>query len=258
MEWLDPIIHFFQEAVNPESIIKYGGLWLLFLVVFAETGLLVGFFLPGDSLLFTAGLLAANPKFSLEGAGFIQFSYLNVIVFITIAAVVGDNVGYYIGRRYGAKVFVRPNSRIFRPEYVQMTREFFDKHGAKALVLGRFIPIIRTFAPVLAGVAHLEYRRFMVFNMLGGIIWVVGLASLGFWLGKEVPEIEDYYEYIVIGFIVVTAIPLVRFYLNQRKENKNKKKTQQEINDEFLAEAEKVSRMDLREDHEFTQDPNKK
>ncbi|MFN7878441.1 MAG: DedA family protein, partial [Sphingobacteriia bacterium] len=185
MEWFDTVIGFFQEAVNPESIIKYGGLWLLFLVIFAETGLLIGFFLPGDSLLFTAGLLAADPALSTTHASFFEFGYFSVLFFISISAVVGDNVGYYIGRRYGPRIFVRPESRIFRPEYVQMTRQFFDKHGAKALVLGRFLPIIRTFAPVLAGVAHLEYRRFMFFNLLGGLLWVGGLVSLGYWLGRE-------------------------------------------------------------------------
>jgi membrane-associated protein len=247
MEWWNTVVEFFQIAVNPESIIKYGGLWLLFTVIFVETGLLVGFFLPGDGLLFTAGLLAADPKLAPPGSDIWEFSYLGVMVFITIAAIAGDSFGYYIGNRFGARVFVRPKSRIFKPEYLQMTRAFFDKHGGKALVLGRFLPIIRTFAPVMAGVAGMRYNRFLRYNIVGGVVWVASLVSLGYFLGSAYPKIADYYEWIIIGFIVITTIPLVRFYFKQRQERKDNPRTAAEIEALYAEEVARIHTMRERE-----------
>lgn len=213
MDWIETIVNFFKQAVNPTSIITYGGLPLLTLVVFAETGLLVGFFLPGDSLLFTAGLIWANKELNLPPLGF-------MLLCVSLAAIIGDSVGYYIGQKYGPQVFRKQTSLLFKPEYVTMTRNFYKKHGAKALVLGRFLPIIRTFAPVLAGVVRLEYKRFLVYNVVGGLLWVLSLSLLGYFLGKQFPWIENYYEHIVIGFIAATTIPIIRMVIKENKERK--------------------------------------
>ncbi|MCS7084627.1 MAG: VTT domain-containing protein [Bacteroidia bacterium] len=209
-DWAVQAYDFFKHLVNPETFIKVGGLTLLTLVVFAETGLLVGFFLPGDSLLFTAGLLSANPKLGLP--------IWRVLVFVTAAAIAGDSFGYYLGKRYGPKVFKRHDSRIFKPEYVIMTKRFYAKHGAKTLILGRFLPIIRTFAPVLAGVISMEYRKFLIYNVVGGFLWVWSLTLMGFFLGTQFPWIKNYYEHIVIAFIVVTAIPVIRTWIAAKKD----------------------------------------
>lgn len=198
------IWNFLKELTNPESIIIYGGWMLLFFVVFAETGLLVGFFLPGDSLLFTAGLLCG-----------IQLFPVNIIFLVTglcISAITGNIAGYWFGKRVGPPLFKREDSLIFKKRYVELTRGFYAKHGGKALVLGRFLPIIRTFAPILAGVIQIDFKRFMIYNVTGSVLWVFSLTLTGFFLGRQFPWIIDYLEYIVIGLIVITIIPVVRTY----------------------------------------------
>ncbi|MCZ2355316.1 MAG: VTT domain-containing protein [Bacteroidia bacterium] len=210
-------IEFIQRLFHPETIIHLGGLTLLSLVVFAETGLMIGFFLPGDSLLFTAGLLCAT--------GFFDTSIYNLLIFVTLAAVFGDSVGYYFGKKMGEKLFTKKESWLFKPEYVTITKRFYEKYGGKALVLGRFLPIVRTFAPVLAGVVKLQYRRFVVFNVSGAVLWVFSLTLTGYFLGVLVPEIRQYLEHIIISLIIITAIPVIRTYLKERKEQKNQHKT---------------------------------
>lgn len=198
------IWNFLKELTNPESIIIYGGWILLFFVVFAETGLLVGFFLPGDSLLFTAGLLCGIHLFPV-----------NIIFLVTglcISAITGNIAGYWFGKRVGPPLFKREDSLIFKKRYVELTRGFYAKHGGKALVLGRFLPIIRTFAPILAGVIQIDFKRFMIYNVTGSVLWVFSLTLTGFFLGRQFPWIIDYLEYIVIGLIVITIIPVVRTY----------------------------------------------
>jgi len=221
MEWLTHLWELITHLINPQTIINYGGLWLLVLVIFAETGLLAGFFLPGDSLLFTAGLLAADPKLSHHG--WFDFNIYNVLIYVTLAAILGDSVGYAFGRRGGAKVFNKPKSIFFKPEYVSTTRNFYYKHGDKALILGRFLPIIRTFAPVMAGVVALHYPRFLSYNVIGGILWVFSLSLLGYYCGSQFPWIKDYYEYIVLAFIVVTTVPVVITIIKETKANKAEK-----------------------------------
>lgn len=220
MEWLSHAWDVLAQALNPQTIISLGGLWLLVAVIFAETGLLAGFFLPGDSLLFTAGLLAADPKF--QSGALLDFNIVNVLVFVTLAAILGDSTGYIIGRRGGPKVFNKPKSWFFKPEYVSTTRRFYEKHGDKTLVLGRFLPIVRTFAPVMAGVVSLHYPRFLYYNIVGGILWVFSLSLMGYFFGMQFPWIKNYYEYIVIGFIVVTTVPVIRMVLKESKANKQR------------------------------------
>jgi len=198
------IWNFLKELTNPESIINYGGWALLFFVVFAETGLLIGFFLPGDSLLFTAGLLCGIKLFPID----IVF----LVTGLCVSAIVGNIVGYWFGTRVGPALFKREDSWLFKKRYVELTRGFYAKHGGKALVLGRFLPIIRTFAPILAGVIQIDFKRFMIYNLLGSLLWVFSLTLTGYFLGRKFPGIIDYLEYIIIGLIIITIIPVIRTY----------------------------------------------
>jgi membrane-associated protein len=213
MTW-ETLFNFFKELLHPQSIIHYGGLYLLVIVVFAETGVMVGFFLPGDSLLFTAGLLTA--------AGVIDNSIFTVLISVSLAAILGDNLGYYIGKKMGQALFKKKESWLFKPEYVTITKQFYDKHGGKALIIGRFLPIIRTFAPILAGVVNLEYSKFILYNITGGVLWVFSLILAGYFLGRYVPGVKEYLEYIIIFMVIVTAIPIVKTFLKERAARKRK------------------------------------
>lgn len=204
-EWWE----FFKELINPQSIIHYGGLGLLLLVVFAETGLLIGFFLPGDSLLFTAGLFTAT--------GVIDLPVAVVAGSIIAAAVFGDFVGYHFGKSVGPALYKRKRSFFFRPNHLIAAKEFYEKHGAKAIVLGRFLPIVRTFAPIVAGIVGLQYRNFVLYNITGAIIWTLSMVLSGYFLGVYIPATADYLEYIIIGLVVITTIPIFRTWLKSRK-----------------------------------------
>jgi len=180
-------------------LIKTVGYLGVFAIVFAESGLLIGFFLPGDSLLFTAGLLASS--------GFFNIFILMLILFV--AAVTGDSVGYFLGQKYGPKIFNKEKSLFFNPEHVKRSKMFCEKHGVKTIFLARFIPIIRTFAPVLAGVGKMDYKKFLSTNIVGGLVWSIVMPLLGYFLGKSVPNIDLYILPIAIGIIVVSFIPAV-------------------------------------------------
>jgi membrane-associated protein len=178
-----------------DALIRWGGYVVLVAIVFTETGLLVGFFLPGDSLLVTAGLVAAT--------GGLNIWWLNVL--LCVAAVTGDSTGYAIGARIGPRLFTRPKSLLFNPMHVQRTREFYARHGAKTIVIARFVPIIRTFAPVVAGVGQMEYRRFVLYNVVGGVGWVVSMTWAGYLLGQAIPDI-DRHIHIVVGIVIVLSV----------------------------------------------------
>jgi membrane-associated protein len=171
---------------------------LLIAIVFAETGLLVGFFLPGDSLLFTVGVVA--------GAGHLDLTFL--VVGLSAAAIIGDAVGYALGRHTGPRIFSRPDSMVFRREYLEKTQAFYDRHGGKTIIYARFVPIVRTFAPFVAGVAGMPYTRFLMFNVFGGIGWVVSMLVAGYFLGG-VPFIRRHFEKVVIGIVLVSVMPVV-------------------------------------------------
>jgi membrane-associated protein len=182
-----------------DSLIRWGGYVLLVAIVFTETGLLVGFFLPGDSLLITAGLVAAT--------GTLNIWWLNVL--LIAAAVIGDSVGYAIGARLGPALFTREKSLLFNPRHVERTREFYARYGARTIVIARFVPIIRTFAPVVAGVGRMEYRRFLLFNVAGGVGWVVSMTWAGYLLGTLIPDIDQYIHIVVIVVIVLSCLPIL-------------------------------------------------
>lgn len=194
------------------SIIKIGGYLGLFLIVFAESGLFFGFFLPGDSLLFTAGFLSSQGYFSIVP--------LTILLFI--AAVGGDAVGYLFGKKVGPKVFSRPQSFFFHPSHIDKTAKFFEKYGSKTILIARFVPIVRTFAPIMAGVGGMKYSTFAKFNMLGGFLWAVGLTVLGYVFGQNVPNADQYVLPIVAVIIVISFIPPIWEYLKERKNSKKR------------------------------------
>ena len=196
-----------RGAYSLDSLIQWGGYGVLFAIVFAETGLLVGFFLPGDSLLITAGLLAAN--------GTLNIWWLNGL--LIVAAVVGDSVGYAIGRRLGPRLFTRQKSLLFNPAHVERTRRFYEKYGAKTIVIARFVPIVRTFAPVLAGVGGMEYRRFIFYNVAGGVGWVVSMTWVGYLLRQSIPNVGSYIHIVVPIVIVLSCIPIAVELLRERR-----------------------------------------
>jgi membrane-associated protein len=180
-------------------------------IVFAESGLFFGFFLPGDSLLFTAGILASQ--------GFFEIWILVPLLFIS--AVAGDSVGYSFGYRLGPKLFMRPNSKLFKKEHLIKANTFFEKHGKKTIILARFVPVVRTFAPILAGAAKMHYRTFLAYNVIGGFLWAVGLTVLGYYLGGVIPNIDRYLLPILAVIIVASISPgikaIISQYLSSRK-----------------------------------------
>jgi membrane-associated protein len=200
--------------LDPKSLIDDVGLWGVFAVVFAESGMLVGFFLPGDSLLFTAGFLASGPS-SVDEALHLPLGWLLVGTFI--AAVAGDQVGYVIGRRAGPAIFNRPDSRLFKQENVDKAHAFFERYGAKTIVLARFVPVVRTFAPVVAGVSNMQYRTFVTFNLVGGLLWAIGVTLLGYFLG-QVDFIEENLELAILTIVAISVLPIAReLWLSRRQ-----------------------------------------
>jgi membrane-associated protein len=191
-----------------DALIRWGGYILLIAIVFSETGLLVGCFLPGDSLLITAGLVAST--------GTLNIWWLNGL--LIAAAIIGDSTGYAIGARLGPRIFTREKSLLFSPKYVQRTQRFYEKYGPKTIVIARFVPIIRTFAPVLAGVGTMQYRRFLTYNVVGGIGWVASMSWAGYLLGHTVPNISKHIHVLVIVIIVLSCVPIaIEIYRERRK-----------------------------------------
>jgi membrane-associated protein len=206
---MDDIWQQLQQFIDPEKLLREGGFYLLLFVVFAETGLFFGFFLPGDYLLFLAGMFVATDRLDVP-------IYVMVIGLI-IAAVFGNFVGYWFGRRTGPLLYQREDSFLFKKHHLRMAEEYYNKQGAFALIMGRFIPIVRTFAPIVAGLIKMDYRKFALYNIAGAILWISSLTLLGFFLGQRFEkEIEEYLLYIIIGFVVITALPLLWAYLKKK------------------------------------------
>ncbi len=205
MEWLH---EFFSKLYHFEELIRWGGYLVLTIIIYAETGLLAGFFLPGDSLLVTAGLFAA-----VEGALRIEI----LIPLLAVAAIAGDNTGYWLGYHFGPRLFSREDSFFFHKDHLKRTQHFYDKYGAKTLILARFIPIVRTFAPTVAGVGHMRYRKFFAFSILGGLGWIMSMTLLGFTLGRTIPHIEKKVHWIILIVIFVSFLPILKEWLQSRK-----------------------------------------
>ncbi len=203
---MELIQQLFATVYNVPELIRTVGLAGLIVIVFAETGLLVGFFLPGDSLLVTAGLFAAR--------GDLDITTLNLT--LIAAAIAGDATGYWIGRRTGQALYSRPDSFFFRREHLRITHQFYERHGGKTIVFARFMPIVRTFAPVVAGVAAMGYRRFAIFNVVGGIVWVTSMTLGGYALGSLIPDIESRIHLVVAVVIGLSLLPPVIAWLRNR------------------------------------------
>ncbi|MFD3929014.1 DedA family protein [Streptomyces sp. NPDC058614] len=197
--------------LDPNTLLDNFGIWGLLLIVFAESGLLIGFFLPGDSLLFTAGLLIT--------AGTLDFPLWAAIALICVAAILGDQAGYLFGKKVGPSLFTRPDSRLFKQENVVKAHEFFEKHGPKSLVLARFVPIVRTFTPIIAGVSGMKYRSFITYNIIGGVLWGAGVTALGAWLGN-IEFVHKNIEAILILIVLISVVPIVIEYLRARGKSK--------------------------------------
>ena len=209
----DPIVpDYILTLLKPEVFITSLGPWAMAgitAIIFAESGLFFGFFLPGDSLLFTAGLLASQ--------GYLSFASL--LFFSSLAAILGDNVGYWFGKKVGPKIFSREDTFLFKKHHLTAAQKFYEKHGTKTIVLARFVPFVRTFAPIVAGAAQMHYPTFMTFNLIGGLVWAVGLSSLGFFLGN-IPIIHSHYELVILIIIFGSLIPIALHFLKNLKKKK--------------------------------------
>jgi membrane-associated protein len=194
MEWLKDTFHFLTDV---RGLVQTGGYIALAIIVFTETGLMIGFFLPGDSLLVTAGLFAAK--------GDLDIVFLNVL--LMFCAITGDALGYYIGWKLGPALFRKEDSLLFKKKHLIATHEFYERHGGKTIIIARFVPIVRTFAPVVAGMANMSYKRFFVFNVVGGIGWVFSMTMIGYSLIKIFPDAEKHIHIIIIVVIVLSILP---------------------------------------------------
>lgn len=209
---MENTLEFIKTILHPQSIIQYGGLALLLFIIFAETGLFFGFFLPGDSLLFVAGLMSGSTLFDVD--------IVTLNLTIIAAGILGNFVGYYFGKKTGPVLFKRDDSLFFKKKHVNAAKDFYDRYGGMALILGRFIPIIRTFVPIMAGVVSIDFKKFVLYNVTGCIAWVVSMTLSGYFLGRMFPSLQENLEYIVIIIISVSMIPVVLTYLKERKRAK--------------------------------------
>jgi membrane-associated protein len=205
---MDQLRELFSNLQDLPALIKWAGYFGLTAIVFAETGLLIGFFLPGDSLLVTAGLVSAG--------GLINVYVLGIL--LNIAAAAGNSVGYFIGRMTGPRIFTREDSLLFNRKHVYRAQEFYARHGRKAVVLAQFMPIIRTFSPVIAGVGHMPYRQFLLISVLGTILWVWSMLFIGYFLGRYIPGIDKHIEILVVAVVFVSVLPgLISWWRERRK-----------------------------------------
>jgi membrane-associated protein len=195
-------------GLDPKKILNSVGTLGLYAIVFAESGVMIGFFLPGDSLLFTAGLLSATKH--------VLWPFPLLILGCAIAAVLGDQVGYAFGTRTGPRLFSKPDSRWFKQEHLQRAEDFYERHGSKTIVIARFVPIVRTFAPIVAGASKMEYRKFVLYNIIGGTAWATAMLCLGYGLGKKFPGIGNYLDYAILIIVALSLCPIAFELLRQR------------------------------------------
>jgi membrane-associated protein len=203
-----------QHFIDPEKLLREGGFYVVMFVIFAETGLFFGFFLPGDYLLFLAGMFVATGK--------LDVNIYVLILGLCVCAILGNFTGYWFGRKTGPVLYQRPDSFFFKKRFLKAAESYYHKQGAFALIMGRFVPIVRTFAPIIAGIVKLDFKRFAFYNISGAIIWIASLTLLGYFLGRRFEEeINDYLLYIIIGFIVITTIPLIVTFVKRKVVSRN-------------------------------------
>jgi membrane-associated protein len=210
------LIDIFKNLTNPEWINAHGGLYIVMFIIFAETGLFVGFFLPGDSLLFITGMIiSSSPNAAPFSNPFLNLLYW--IITITVAGVLGNIVGYWFGNKSGHLLMKRPDSLLFKKKHLQQAHDFYEQKGGVAILLARFLPIVRTFAPIVGGMVDMNYKKFITYNILGCLAWVVSMTVLGFWLG-EYEWVKNNLEKIVIGLILITTLPvLYKMFVGKKK-----------------------------------------
>lgn len=215
---MDSILEFFHRLHNLEELIRWGGYAILAAIVFAETGLLAGFFLPGDSLLFTAGMLVGTGVLKPPSA-LPQDPVIGILLLaglLMLAAFLGNSTGYWVGMKAGPRLFNRPDSRFFKREHLVKTQEFYEKHGGKTIILAEFMPFARTFAPVVAGIAQMPYRKFMSFNVVGVVIWIATMTLLGFSLGR-IDLVRNHIEKVIILIVLLSVTPAILHILKERR-----------------------------------------
>ena len=211
MTLMETIFNFLHNIHDVKSIIQWGGLLMICLIVFVETGLFLGFFLPGDSLLVTAGIFAATGHLKLS----------SLLIFVSLCAVAGDQVGYYIGYKTGKLLFAKKDSAFFKQEHLNRTKMFYEKYGPKTIVLARFVPIVRTFAPAVAGIAAMEYKKFVFYNVVGGIAWVMLTVLGGFFVGSMIPNIERYLHIVISVVILLSFVPIILELIKNQQPSKS-------------------------------------
>jgi membrane-associated protein len=204
---METLKHLIGAVYNVRGLIEWGGTVLVSVIVFVETGMFVGFFLPGDSLLVTAGVFA--------GSGQLKLAYL--LTFVTLCAIAGDQVGYLVGRKAGQGLYRRQESRFFKRRHLERAHEFYETYGGKTIILARFVPIIRTFCPPVAGAAGMSYTRYLAYDIVGGILWVWSTVLLGYGLGRSVPNIDKRIHYVIAAVIVASFLPAAYHFLKSRR-----------------------------------------
>ncbi len=216
-----------SQLLQPQFYIEHGGLWLILFVVFAETGLFVGFFLPGDSLLFVAGIYSSNLANEFIPTGNEYLDLLMLMLLISAAGIAGNTVGYWFGRKVGPTMYNWKENLLFKRKYLEQAHEFYEKHGGGAIIIARFIPIIRTFAPIVAGIVSMNKKKFVFFNIVGCVAWVFSMLFAGHFLQKWILkkfgfDLKDHLEVIVIGIVLVTTAPVIIKLFSGKKKNQNK------------------------------------
>lgn len=204
---MQSILDLLHRLRDVQGLIQWGGTVGVTAIIFAETGLLVGFFLPGDSLLVSAGLLASKGMFDVYLLGLV----------LTVASVAGNSVGYYIGKAAGPRLFTREDSLLFNKKHLVRAHEFYQRHGGKTIVLARFMPIIRTFVPVVAGMAQMEYRRYTLYNVVGGFLWIWAMLFIGYFLGRYIPGVDQHIELVIVLVIILSLLPGIIGWLRARR-----------------------------------------
>lgn len=206
---MQDIWSYLHQIIDPEKLLKEGGFYVVVFVIFAETGLFFGFFLPGDYLLFLAGMFVATGK--------LDVNIFVLLIGLMVAAIAGNFTGYWFGRKTGPVLYQRKDTFFFKKKFLKAAEAYYNKQGAFALIMGRFVPIVRTFAPIIAGVVKLDFRKFAFYNVLGAILWIASLTLLGYFLGKKFEkEINQYLLYIILGFIVITTVPVIVAFFRKR------------------------------------------
>lgn len=216
---METIIEFLRHLINPNWILSHGGIWLVLLIIFAETGLFLGCFLPGDSLLFVVGMGLSEGK-GIELFTGVQVNVVEVMLLMIIAGILGNSVGYWFGRKSGVLLYQRRDNFFYKKQYLEQARVFYEKNGSATILIARFLPIIRTFAPIVAGIVKMHARTFLLFNILGCVAWIFSIVLAGYFLGRHFPILHERLDLIIIGIILVTTSPVFYKILKHRLNRK--------------------------------------